>query len=90
MTSKDLLQRIRELVAIAKKDAGEVRFNRRDVREWTNWSDWQVRIHLKELEDLEMILPVMGGGRGREFRYEIAYDGVESPALSFGIKAASA
>jgi DNA primase catalytic core len=87
-TSKDLLQRIREMVAThGKKDAGEVRFNRRDVREWTNWSDWQIRIHLKELEELEMILPVMGGGRGREYRYEIAYDGVQAPDVSFGLTA---
>jgi DNA primase catalytic core len=85
-TSKDLLQRIREMVAThGKKDAGEVRFNRRDVREWTGWSDWQIRIHLKELEELEMILPVMGGGRGREYRYEIAYDGVQAPDVSFGL-----
>lgn len=85
-TSKDLLQRIREMVAThAKEKPGEVRFNRRDVREWTNWSDWQIRIHLKELEDLEMILPVMGGGRGREYRYEIAYDGVAAPDVSFGL-----
>lgn len=85
-TSKDLLQRIREMLAThAKEKPGEVRFNRRDVREWTNWSDWQIRIHLKELEDLEMILPVMGGGRGREYRYEIAYDGVQAPDVSFGL-----
>lgn len=85
-TSKDLLRRIREMVdAHSKKDAGEVRFNRRDVREWTGWSDWQIRIHLKELEELEMILPVMGGGRGREYRYEIAYDGVAPPDVSFGL-----
>lgn len=48
-------------------------FTRRDVRQATGWSDWQVRTHLKELEDLEY-LHARSGAWGREFVYELAGD----------------
>jgi hypothetical protein len=50
------------------------RFSRRDVREHTNWSDFQVKMHMKKLEELEYVL-VHRGGRGQSFVYELLYDG---------------
>jgi DNA primase catalytic core len=50
------------------------RFSRRDVRETTNWSDFQVKMHMHKLEELEYVL-VHRGGRGQSFVYELLYDG---------------
>jgi hypothetical protein len=57
-------------------------FTRRDVRQATGWSDWQVRTHLKELEDLEY-LRARSGAWGREFVYELAGDPFpEAPTIT--------
>jgi hypothetical protein len=50
------------------------RFNRRDVRDATGWSDFQVRTHIEKLVALEYVL-VHRGGRGQLFAYELLYDG---------------
>ena len=50
------------------------RFSRREVRESTNWSDFQVKMHMHKLEELEYVL-VHRGGRGQSFVYELLYDG---------------
>jgi DNA primase len=50
------------------------RFSRRDVRDYTNWSDFQVKMHMHKLEELEYVL-VHRGGRGQSFVYELLYDG---------------
>jgi DNA primase len=52
----------------------DYRFSRRDVREATRWSDFQVKMHMKKLEELEYVL-VHRGGRGQSFVYELLYDG---------------
>ena len=49
----------------------EVRFTRRDIRAYTGWSDFQVRTHLGELEELEYVWAVTGR-RGKEYVYELA------------------
>ena len=53
---------------------GDYRFSRRDVREATSWSDFQVKMHMHKLEELEYVL-VHRGGRGQSFVYELLYDG---------------
>ncbi len=45
-------------------------FNRRRVREFTGWSDWQLRTHLNELVELEYI-SVRQGRNGKEYIYEL-------------------
>lgn len=50
------------------------RFSRRDVREYCGWSDFQVKMHIRKLEELEYLL-VHRGGRGQSFIYELLYDG---------------
>ena len=52
----------------------EHRFSRRDVREYSGWSDFQVKMHMRKLEELEYVL-VHRGGRGQSFVYELLYDG---------------
>lgn len=49
---------------------GVGRVTRRQVRENTGWSDWQVRTHLTELVELEYI-HVCVGRRGKEYLYEL-------------------
>ncbi|MFA6316665.1 MAG: hypothetical protein WC943_04545 [Elusimicrobiota bacterium] len=50
-----------------------VRFNRRDIREFTGWSDSQIKSHIGQLEELEYLL-VGRSERGKTFRYELATD----------------
>ena len=52
----------------------ECRFTRKDIRAYTNWTDFQVRMHLDRLVSLEYVL-VHRGGRGQSFVYELIYDG---------------
>jgi DNA primase catalytic core len=55
-------------------ERADYRFSRRDVREHTGWSDFQVKMHMHKLEELEYVL-VHRGGRGQSFVYELLYDG---------------
>ncbi len=60
-----------ERLAIARSD---YRFSRREVREHSGWSDFQVKAHMHKLEEMEYVL-VHRGGRGQSFVYELLYDG---------------
>ena len=57
-------------------DSKAFRFNRRDIREYTGWSDNQIKAHIGQLEELEYLL-VGKGDRGRMYRYELTLDGPE-------------
>ncbi|MGN6187005.1 MAG: toprim domain-containing protein [Thermoanaerobaculia bacterium] len=63
----------RECEARSMKRA-DYRFTNRDVREWTQWSDFQVRTHMHKLIAMEYVL-VHRGGRGQSLVYELLYDG---------------
>jgi DNA primase len=76
--TRRLVERISAMVsehcaaqAITRAD---YRFSRREVREYTGWSDFQVKMHMQKLEALEYVL-VHRGGRGQSFVYELLYDG---------------
>ena len=60
----------------------DYRFSRREVREATSWSDFQVKMHMHKLEELEYVL-VHRGGRGQSFVYELLYDGAGRDAQPF-------
>jgi DNA primase catalytic core len=69
-----------EVVALAEELAGkhacapgEVRFTRRQVRERTGWGLTQLKVHLRRLEELELVV-VVAGGPARRMIYELAYD----------------
>jgi hypothetical protein len=52
----------------------DYRFSRKQIREATGWSDGQLKIHCKRLEDMEYLL-VHRGGRGQSMEYELLYTG---------------
>lgn len=55
-------------------ELSDYRFTRRSVRAFTGWSDNQLKIHMKRLEEMEYLL-VHGGGRGKFLQYELLYRG---------------
>lgn len=67
------------ILAMVKELAGdrppdEVVFSRRMVREYTNWTDWQIKSHIKQLEDLEYLVARIGS-KGKEYSYVLNYLG---------------
>lgn len=52
----------------------DFRFSRKQIREHIQWSDNQLKIHCKRLEDMEYLL-VHRGGRGQLMEYELLYNG---------------
>jgi DNA primase len=68
---EDMVKQACERLAISRAD---YRFSRRDVREHAGWSDFQVKMHMHKLEEMEYVL-VHRGGRGQSFVYELLYDG---------------
>ena len=85
--SRELLKLIRKMVdgleknerqydrkMVASGAATAATFTRRAVREFTGWSDYQVKIHIKQLEDLEYLVPI-SGRRGQSFSYRLAWEG---------------
>jgi DNA primase catalytic core len=73
--SRELLSEITIMVE-EKADAGgnephEIVFSRREVREYTKWSDWKVRECLSQLVDLEYLRP-MSGSQGKLCVYQLS------------------
>ncbi|WP_444900383.1 CHC2 zinc finger domain-containing protein [Microbulbifer sp. VAAC004] len=52
----------------------DYRFSRKHIRDFTQWSDGQLKIHCKRLEEMEYLL-VHRGGRGQSLEYELLYSG---------------
>ena len=84
--ARTLLKLIHAMVAAhceqQRVAAAQYVFTRKDVREATGWSDWQVRTHAKELEELEYLKARMGAW-GKEYVYELAWDGKEDERFGF-------
>lgn len=76
--SKNLLEIIYQMVIEKERATGincnEIEFTRREVREYTKWSDYQVKIHIKQLEELEYLI-LLAANRGKRFSYKLAYNG---------------
>lgn len=62
----------------------DYRFSRRQVREFTGWSDSQLKTHCARLSDLEYLI-VHRGGRGQSLVYELAYDGTDNQKHLMGL-----
>ena len=78
--TRALLLRLDALVssraAAEGRQRGAVRFTRRDVREFTGFSQNQVRDHLARLIDMEYVIAVRGSSvQGQTSDYVLAYDG---------------
>jgi hypothetical protein len=50
-------------------------FTRREVREFSGWSNTQIKIHLDRLQDMEYLLAHRGKGQGQQYAYELVYKG---------------
>jgi DNA primase len=76
--SRTLLSKIYEMVKEQAEQNNapidEIFFTRRMIREYTGWSDWQVRAHIKQLEEMEYI-GVRTSSRGKEYSYILTYQG---------------
>jgi len=55
---------------------GVATFTRRVLREYTGWSDWQVRTHLSELVELELV-HMRSGVLGKEYLYMLGDESQE-------------
>jgi hypothetical protein len=65
---------VKEMAEKQEIPLDEVYFNRRMIREYIGWTDWQVKAHIKQLEELEY-LHVRIGGKGKEYAYALNYQG---------------
>jgi DNA primase catalytic core len=65
---------VKEQAAKQEISLEEVFFTRRMIREYTSWTDWQVKSHIKQLEDLEYLSARLGS-RGKEYSYVLNYQG---------------
>jgi DNA primase len=63
---------VEEQCQTRKCEVSEVTFTRKTLRDVTGWSEWQVRVHAKELETLEYVL-AHGGTQGKQYRYELVH-----------------
>jgi DNA primase len=57
-------------------DPAEVLLTRREIREATGWSDWQVRMYCQRLAEMEYLI-LHGNGNGRPCQYQLAQPGSE-------------
>ena len=71
---------VKEHCAAEKLDPHGYTFNRKVVREGIGWSDWQVRTHIRELEQLEY-LKARSGAWGKEYQYELVGNDADAGAL---------
>jgi len=73
--SRKLLTLIREMNEQQAEEGDKERhFTRRDIREYSGWSDFQVKTHIRQLEELEYIYSSTGR-KGKEYVYELLYTG---------------
>jgi DNA primase len=70
----ELERMVRRIAETQGVERAEVRFSRADVRQYTGWTDFQVRTHLQRLESLEYVL-AHRGSRGQCYVYELLYAG---------------
>jgi DNA primase catalytic core len=76
--SRRLLELIQRMVReISQREAipeSKVQISRRMIREYTKWSDYQIRTHLDQLVSLEYLRPV-SGRNGQQYKYVLCYTG---------------
>jgi len=82
--SRLLLKLIHEMVLSKSNghDPSQHRFTRKDIREWTKWSDFQIKCHIRQLEEMEYLYSVTGK-KGKEYIYELLYSGGEENGKPF-------
>ncbi len=73
---------VREQCEQLNMERTDYRFSRRDVRQYTGWSDPQVKRHLHKLEELEYLI-IHRGERGQSFVYELYFERPADPRQLF-------
>jgi DNA primase len=73
---------VKEQCERLKMERTDYRFSRRDVRQYTGWSDPQVKRHLHKLEELEYLV-VHRGERGQSYVYELYFERPADPRQLF-------
>lgn len=72
--SRGLLQVIQEMVKKSINGDGkkieDVTFTRKEIRDYTLWGNYQIKNHIRELQELEYLIPITGGPRKR-FYYQL-------------------
>ena len=76
-------QMVNHLANQGGHDRKEVRFTRREVREYTGWRHTQLKVHLGRLEELEY-LQVHAGGARQRMVYELVVSAEQVVAASRG------
>lgn len=56
------------------KQRNHYHFSRRELRDYNNWSDTALKVHLARLVDMEYVI-AHRSGKGFAFKYECLYDG---------------
>ncbi len=69
-----IYQMVKEQAEQGNMPIDEIFFTRRMIREYTGWTDWQIRAHIKQLEELEYI-GTRVGSLGKEYSYILNYQG---------------
>jgi hypothetical protein len=84
--ARQLFARIRQMLLNGGGHEREetASFTRRRLREYTGWSDWQVKTHLGELVELEY-LRVRQGAAGKEYVYELGDTHLLEALPGFGL-----
>jgi DNA primase len=65
---------VRESCKVDGIEQRDFRFSRKPVRDFSSWSETQVRVHMERLVTMEYVL-VHRGSRGQSFEYELLYNG---------------
>ena len=78
---------VRETAGKLKSEPHQVQFTRRELREYTRWTDYQIRQHLPQLIEMEYLLPVCGRF-GQQYKYQLVWDGQgkDGSAFVLGLK----
>ena len=90
--SRTLLSSIYAMVKamVGERDCAvdEIFFTRRMIREHTGWTDWQIRAHIKQLEELEYLYARIGS-KGKEYAYALNYCGQLERSVNPGCRKAA-
>ncbi len=74
MLLSSIYNMVKEISENQEVPLDEVYFTRRMIREHIGWTDWQVKTHIKQLEELEY-LRVQIGSQGKRYAYVLNYQG---------------
>jgi DNA primase catalytic core len=72
--AKERLKTLQKENPDSKMKTSDLSFSRRDIREFTGWSNTRLHVHLRELVDFEYIV-IETGRNGMPFRYRLAWEG---------------